>query len=433
MKKTILLSIAGLTPQVITETLYGIHIEQQESDDWHWPDEIQIITTRLGKEQILLGLLTKNSDGVNQLEKLCHEYHRPVPYIDESTIFVIPDAHGEPVADTRSKEDHEALASFIVRHVAHLCSQDEVILHASLAGGRKTMTFFLGYALALFAREQDRLSHVLVDEAYENNRHFYYPTRKTHVIPARGENSQLDASKARVTLAEIPFIRHKSMLPKESLTCLTTRSYRALTKTQNALQYRDSIQLDFSLLRREVRVMDMVIDFAQHPLELAFYAMFASQFQRFGVYHFHKPSDSAPDLQLTDLFLQQLERIAGLPPRDYAAELAQGDKRRFMAEYEQRATALTERDIPMRGGGSQDIARTYHELNAGMSGKFFSDKLNKLKRILSQALVPELAELIMPAQVFDKDNPNQIRPFSTTGQQKSPYGLWLKAEQIHLR
>ncbi|EGQ9880475.1 TPA: TIGR02584 family CRISPR-associated protein [Vibrio vulnificus] len=433
MKKAILLSIAGLTPQVITETLYGIHTEQQENHQWLWPEEIQIITTRLGKEQILLGLLTKDSDGYCQLEKLCHDYQRPVPYIDESTIYVIPDAQGNPVADARSKQDHEALASFIVRHVAELCAQDDIVLHASLAGGRKTMTFFLGYALALFAREQDRLSHVLVDEEYENNRHFYYPTRKTHVIPGRGENSQLDASKANVTLAEIPFIRHKHMLPKESLTCLTTRSYRALTKTQNALQYRESIHLSFNLLQREVSVMDMVVDFRQHPLELAFYAMFATQFKRYGVYHFHKPSEQSLDLHLTDLLLQQLERIAGLPIRDYSTELAQGDKRRFMAEYEQRATALTERDIPMRGGGRQDIARTYHELNAGMSGKFFSDKLNKLKRILSQALVPELADLIMPAQVFDKDNPNQIRPYSTGGQQKSPYGLWLKAEQISIR
>ena len=44
------------------------------------------------------------------------------------------------------------------------------------------MTFYLSYAMTLLARLDDRLSHVLVDERYENNRNFYYPTLYNHVI-----------------------------------------------------------------------------------------------------------------------------------------------------------------------------------------------------------------------------------------------------------
>jgi CRISPR-associated protein (TIGR02584 family) len=36
-------------------------------------------------------------------------------------------------------------------------------LHVSIAGERKTMGFYVGYALSLFGRTQGRLSHVLND------------------------------------------------------------------------------------------------------------------------------------------------------------------------------------------------------------------------------------------------------------------------------
>ena len=47
-------------------------------------------------------------------------------------------------------------------------------LHAS--GGRKTMTFTIGYAMSLFGRAQDSLSHVLVSGGYENIPGFWFPT-----------------------------------------------------------------------------------------------------------------------------------------------------------------------------------------------------------------------------------------------------------------
>ena len=48
-------------------------------------------------------------------------------------------------------------------------------LHVSIAGGRKTMGFYVGYALSLFARDQDRLSHVLVPPSLESRQDFFYP------------------------------------------------------------------------------------------------------------------------------------------------------------------------------------------------------------------------------------------------------------------
>ena len=78
------------------------------------------------------------------------------------------------------------------------------------------MSFFIGYALSLFGREQDSLSHVLVSEPFENNRDFFYPSQspKTIFSPA-GE--PLDVSTAKVMLADIPLIRLRSGLPDASL------------------------------------------------------------------------------------------------------------------------------------------------------------------------------------------------------------------------
>lgn len=47
------------------------------------------------------------------------------------------------------------------------------------------MGFFVGYALSLFGRAQDRLSHVLVSDPFESLTDFYYPHGKHRCcIPA---------------------------------------------------------------------------------------------------------------------------------------------------------------------------------------------------------------------------------------------------------
>ena len=46
MTKDILLSITGMTPQVVTETLYAIYKQEPE----RFPEEIYIITTKIGAE-----------------------------------------------------------------------------------------------------------------------------------------------------------------------------------------------------------------------------------------------------------------------------------------------------------------------------------------------------------------------------------------------
>lgn len=77
------------------------------------------------------------------------------------------------------------------------------------------MGFYIGYALSLFGRRQDRLSHVLVNDPFENNINFFYPTLDDHWID--GPAGKINAKDAEVMLADIPFVRMRNGMPKMML------------------------------------------------------------------------------------------------------------------------------------------------------------------------------------------------------------------------
>ena len=204
-QRTLLLAVTGMSPAVITETLYGIDRNGDE-----WPKEIRVITTSVGKKKAHEGLITNQ-----HLAKLCQELKKPLIPFTAEHILVVPDAKGDAVEDARSLEDHEALANFIMATVRDATADENTRIHASIAGGRKTMTFYLGYAMSLFGRHIDKLSHVLVTDGYEQYPDFYYPTRESLLLKNReGVVTDVDAKDAQVTLADIPFIRQRSLIPE---------------------------------------------------------------------------------------------------------------------------------------------------------------------------------------------------------------------------
>lgn len=168
-QKRILLAVIGLTPQVITETVYAL---AQLAEPFH-PTELHIITTQEGFSRIRLTLLGDNPAWLTRLEQ---DYSLPNVSFDESRIHVLADEQGIILDDIRTDADNECLADTITRTIAQLTQDNDCALHVSLAGGRKTMGYYAGYALSLFARPQDRLSHVLVSSPFESHPDFYYPT-----------------------------------------------------------------------------------------------------------------------------------------------------------------------------------------------------------------------------------------------------------------
>lgn len=207
-KRRVLVAVTGMSPQILTETVYTLYTQQ------NWlPDEIFVLTTQIGYNNIVHNLL--GEDGF--FTRLCNDYKLPEIQFGEKNIHVIHDADGEKLSDIRTPEDNNLAADMIVNFIRQQCADDKTELHVSIAGGRKSMGFYIGYALSLFGRPQDKLSHVLVTEGFENNPLFFYPTNYDNYISKKPNDPNctetINTREAKVMLAEIPFVRISYGLP----------------------------------------------------------------------------------------------------------------------------------------------------------------------------------------------------------------------------
>ena len=210
--RRILLCVSGLSPQIVTETLYALSVENEPR---FVPTEIHLLTTAEGAQRARLTLL---SDEPGWFHRLRRDYGLPEIRFTLNTIHLLHAADGRPLNDIREVADNETIADSITAKVRELTADPKSAVHASIAGGRKTMGFYLGYALSLFGRPQDRLSHVLVSSPFESNSNFFYPTPVERVIFGNGPDQRpLDASDAKVTLADIPFVRLRDGLQETLL------------------------------------------------------------------------------------------------------------------------------------------------------------------------------------------------------------------------
>ncbi len=206
----ILLCVAGLSPQIVTETLYALAVTGKPR---FVPTEIHLLTTAEGAERARLTLL---SDEPGWFQRLRRDHGLPDIRFTLDTIHILRAADGRLLNDIRELADNEAIADAITAKVRELTANPDCAVHASIAGGRKTMGFYLGYALSLFGRPQDRLSHVLVSSLYESNLDFFYPTLQERVIYTANQQP-LDTSAATVMLADIPFVRLRDGLQEALL------------------------------------------------------------------------------------------------------------------------------------------------------------------------------------------------------------------------
>lgn len=203
--RRILLCVTGTSPQIITETLYGLAIEPNDGRAFV-PTEIRVLTTAMGAQQARLSLLAEDRD---MFGRLCRDYGLAGIRFDMDCIDVFRDADGLPLEDILTPEHNEAAADHITRVVAQLTADESAAIHASIAGGRKTMGFYLGYAMSLFGREQDRVSHVLVSEGFDSHREFFYKPPRP-VTLKKPDGWEMSTADAQIHLAHIPIVRLRS-------------------------------------------------------------------------------------------------------------------------------------------------------------------------------------------------------------------------------
>jgi CRISPR-associated protein Csx14 len=204
--REIVVFVIGSTPQIITETIYAL----SQEDPPVQPDEVYVITTSHGRKKIEGGLL---KDGL--IGDLFQEYDlRPVE-LTNSSFILISDDRGKEIDDIRSEQDNRHTGDAIASLIRKLAEDPLNRLHCCLAGGRKTMSFYLGAALQLFGRPWDKLYHVLVTPEFESQPEFFYKPKENRIIEQKmpdGSVKRLNTDDAEIILAELPFIRLREKL-----------------------------------------------------------------------------------------------------------------------------------------------------------------------------------------------------------------------------
>lgn len=249
----VLLCVAGLTPQVITETLYALLAEGLSA----LPERIEVITTTEGRRRVALTLLTHHG-GHGYFDRFCADYgiERSAIGFTHDDIHVVRDADGQALTDIVTEADNAAAADLIHDRIRRH-TRGSGRLHVSLAGGRKTMSFYAGYSLSLYGRPDDRLSHVLVNVPFESHPEFFYPPPEPVTLVLGGRNDVVSTRDADVRLAEIPFIRLRDELdqglPYEEL------PYSHAVERAQAMLQPPSLEIDMdtrtvSLQRRALTV-----------------------------------------------------------------------------------------------------------------------------------------------------------------------------------
>ena len=284
------------------------------------PHEVHILTTAEGAERARLALL---SDQPGWFHRFMADYQLSGIEFDAARIHVLRGPDGQPLADIRTADDNACAADQIAEQVRRFTADKNVHLHVSLAGGRKTMGFFAGYALSLWGRDGDRLTHVLVSDPYESSWDFFYPTPYERIIEAR--NGKLaDCQHAEVTLADIPFVRLRHGLPQA---LLDGRSGFAQA-VQAAQDQLGPPRLLIDLKARQIDAAGRRIALA--PAELAFLAWFARRALQ-GRAGLERPSDAEPSQAHAHAYLAEYRHILGhLGDDDRAATryrhgMSQGD------------------------------------------------------------------------------------------------------------
>jgi CRISPR-associated protein (TIGR02584 family) len=183
--RDVLIALCGLTPQVVTETLWALAQQRPPVV----PQEIRIVATRSGKEACERLLFGKQG----KLASYLREY--PVSRAircSPKTMTILKGSDGWPLEDLRTQEDNLAVADQLIRNQTALAN---VRLHCSVAGGRKSMGVLLAAVLQAYGRPDDRLYHVLVSPEFESQPEFFYIPRRQRVL-ALPNGKRLDTRKS---------------------------------------------------------------------------------------------------------------------------------------------------------------------------------------------------------------------------------------------
>ncbi len=199
--KNILIAVSGLTPQVVSETFFCLCV--QKKIPLH---EIYIVTTIEGKKNIkeyyFNNRVTGKKEGPfnlrQEISDMCKLYKiTPPAFSETSKYIIIADEETLQMPDVRTDNENRLFPNLISNFIRKKSRDNNTALYCSLSGGRKTMSAYMGFALSIYARENDKLYHVLADDKFEKTGKFY---------PHKKDNGD------SLVLSEVPFLRLRNIL-----------------------------------------------------------------------------------------------------------------------------------------------------------------------------------------------------------------------------
>lgn len=270
MKSNVLVVSLGASPAVVTETLWAL----ERRDEPFWPDRVVIVTT--GGARGLDTLAIQSPDGAwrlgPKLTELSLELDRG-PF--EIAVEFALRQDGERVEDIRDEADATAYGDAIAEVVRKVTADQQTVLHLSIAGGRKTMSYHAGAAMTLYGRPRDELSHVLVSPAeLETAPGFWWPSKEPRTEVARsGDQVSVFEDDVAIDLILTPFFRARGYIPADVLA--RSMDYEQLVRRVNA-----SVTLRPGGVRINLPEKQLVIANIEVGLEPALLALYALILER---------------------------------------------------------------------------------------------------------------------------------------------------------
>jgi len=281
MRDTILLAVTGMSPAILTETIWAL-AHPADGSEPVIPARVLAVTTVPGRAQLAqlfqpaaqLGGVTP-WDALRQALGECgHELTGRLRFgltADDIRVITAADpatGQSHELADLRTPADNEAAADFLLETVRAVVENPDTQLVASLAGGRKTMGALLYACLTLVGRDTDRLTHVLVSEPFETLREFWFPGQPGGPIaqaPDRGPAAQNhhDPATARVQLADVPFVPLRNLFERDL--GRKAGSFLRLIETGRAglrQHAAENLRVTLDSVRRELEVNGQTLQFA---------------------------------------------------------------------------------------------------------------------------------------------------------------------------
>lgn len=256
MIKNILIAVSGLTPQIITETLYCLSVQRKININ-----ELYVITTARGRD-VINGedSKIKYPPLKKEISRLCKIYNiKPPKFFNNDTHIIVAKEESVEMPDIRTDKQNKLFPNKVCEVIREKTTDKENVLFCSVSGGRKTMSIYLAFALSLFGRADDKLLHVLTDEKNEFKN--FFPENKN-------EDKFLE-------LAEVPYVKLRPLISenfdKYKIKSLTFDKAVSITQKQLELLNQDKLILDTKSDSVKFAFNDPV---KLHPKEFNFYLKF---------------------------------------------------------------------------------------------------------------------------------------------------------------